>query len=109
MFYFSANRDERRGWLGDASLTADEALFNFDLIKFYHNYLTSITDNQRSDGAITNVASSSDYLIHPDWRGRFPTDSNWGTALATITWHIYRHYNDKQTLIDYYDHIVAYI
>ncbi|CAF3947905.1 unnamed protein product, partial [Rotaria sordida] len=32
-------RDERKGWMGDAALSVNEALYNFDLIKFYLNYL----------------------------------------------------------------------
>ena len=38
-FFCSAQRDERRGWLADAALAATQALYNFDLIKFYHNFL----------------------------------------------------------------------
>ncbi len=30
-------RDERLGWLGDAHVTAEEAMFNFDMALFYKN------------------------------------------------------------------------
>jgi hypothetical protein len=96
---FSPQRDERHAYLGDASLTVDEALYNFDLIKFYHNFLNLITDVQRDDGALPNFVPGTIY----------PADPNWGTALLTIPRHIYRHYNDVQTLIDYYNPMVAYI
>jgi len=58
-----------------------------------------ITDVQRSDGTVPNYLPGLDY----------PADPNWGTALPTITWQVYRHYKDVQTLKDYYDHIVAYV
>jgi alpha-L-rhamnosidase len=96
---FSPQRHGRRGWLADASLTTDEALHNFDLIKFYHNFLNLITDVQRSDGTVPNYIPGTDY----------PADPNWGTALPTITWQVYRHYQDIKTLENYYDHIVAYV
>jgi hypothetical protein len=32
-------RDERRGWSGDAALSADETLFNFDFYGFYTSWL----------------------------------------------------------------------
>jgi alpha-L-rhamnosidase len=35
-----AQRNERRGWMGDARLSVDEALFNFDYINFDVNFLT---------------------------------------------------------------------
>ncbi len=36
------NRDERRGWMGDAGLTAEEALFNYRMGAFYSHWLDSI-------------------------------------------------------------------
>ena len=58
-----------------------------------------IVDVQQNNGDIPDFVPGNIYDI----------DSNWGTALATITWQIYRHYNDIHTLEDYYDHIVAYV
>lgn len=37
-------RDERKGWMGDAALSADEANHNFDMAAFYKNFLRSIRD-----------------------------------------------------------------
>jgi alpha-L-rhamnosidase len=85
--------------MGDAALTVNEALYNFDLIKFYHNFLNLITDVQRDDGALPRYVPGDLY----------PAETNWGTALPTITWQVYRHYNDVKTLADYYDHIITYI
>lgn len=95
----SPARIGRRAWLGDAAMTVDEALYNFDLIKFYHNYLNLITDEQENDGEIP------DYIP----AGGYPADPNWGTALVTIAWQVYRHYNDDQTLKTYYKYIVTYV
>jgi alpha-L-rhamnosidase len=39
----------------------------------------------------------------------YPADSNWGTALSTITWQLYRHYGDSKILEEYYNPIVAYV
>ncbi|CAF1475050.1 unnamed protein product [Adineta ricciae] len=92
-------RNERRGWLGDAALSVDEALYNFDLIKFYQNFLNLIVDVQRSDGQVPNFVPGNSY----------PADSNWGTALPTITWQVYRHYHDLLTLESYYNNVVQYV
>ncbi|CAF1175379.1 unnamed protein product [Rotaria sordida] len=92
-------RNERRGWMGDAALSVDEALYNFDLIKFYHNFLDLIIDVQRDDGEVPDFVPGNSY----------PPDPNWGTALPTITWQVYRHYNDVHTLEVYYNHVVAYV
>jgi alpha-L-rhamnosidase len=95
---FSDARDERRGWMGDAALTANQALYNFDLIKFYHNFLNLIVDNELTNGEIPNYVPAGNSPSNPDWDGNYPPDSNWGTALPTIIWLIYQHYNDISTL-----------
>ena len=97
--FCSPQRHGRRAWLADASVTVDEALYNFDLIKFYHNFLNLIIDVQRKDGTIPNYLPGTDY----------PPDPNWSSALPTITWQVYRHYKNVQTLADNYNPIVAYV
>jgi len=86
--------------MGDAALVVNEALYNFDLIKFFLNFLNLIGDVQLTNGAIPDVVPNG---------GGYPADPNWGTALPTITWQLYRHYGDSQILADYYDHVRAYI
>jgi alpha-L-rhamnosidase len=105
----SAQRDERRGWLADAALAATQALYNFDLIKFYCNYLNRIADDQRSDGELSEFSPSSDNGSFPTTTSKYPAEANWGSALPTITWLIYLHYKDVQTLQDYYKNNVAYV
>ncbi|CAF3720497.1 unnamed protein product [Rotaria sp. Silwood1] len=94
-------RDERKGWMGDAALSINEALYNFDLIKFYLNFLTLIMDIQLKAGFVPDTV--------PLTFGIYPADPNWGTALPTITWQLYRHYNDIQILRDHYASIRAYV
>ena len=94
-------RNERRGWMGDAGLSIDEALFNFDYINFYLNFLTMIADNQRSDGAISDTV--------PFTVGFAPADPNWGTAYVTIPWFLYEHTGDLSIIEKYYTGIQAWI
>ena len=44
-----------RGWMGDAGLSIDETLFNFDYVNFYLNFLTMISDNQLPDGSVSDT------------------------------------------------------
>ena len=48
-------RDERKGWMGDAGLTVDEGLFNFDTAPFYINFLNLIRDVQLDNGQVPNT------------------------------------------------------
>src|SRR4051812_7736320 len=97
--YFSPQRNERRGWMGDAALTVNEALYNFDLVKFYLNFLTLIGDVQLDDGQIPDFVPGNSYNPDP----------NWGTALPTITWQLYLHTKDSTILETYYNSVRAYV
>jgi len=87
-------RDERKGWMGDAGLTIDESLYNFDNSNFYRNFLDLIHDIQTEDGQVSDTV--------PLTYGRFPADPNWGTAYPTITWMLYDHYGDSSILQKHY-------
>ena len=79
----------------------NEALYNFDLIKLYINFLHSIVDSQGTDGAVPDTVPFND--------GDYPADPNWGSAFSTIAWQLYRHYNDVQILSAFYSNIRAYV
>ncbi len=64
--------------MGDAQLTADEALYNFDLIKLYHNFLNLIVDNQLDTGELPNYVPAGNGPSSPDWGQNYPADPNWG-------------------------------
>ena len=87
--------------MGDAALTVNEALYNFDLTKFYINFLHSIVDSQGADGAVPDTVPFSD--------GDYPADPNWGSALPTIAWQVYRHSNDPEILSTFYANIQKYV
>ncbi|CAF1232158.1 unnamed protein product [Rotaria sp. Silwood1] len=94
-------RNERRGWMGDAGLSIDEVLYNFDYVAFYLNFLTMIADNQGSDGAVSDTV--------PFTVGTSPADPNWGSAYAIITWYLYDHTGDITIIEKYYNGIQAWI
>jgi len=94
-------RAERQGWMGDAQLTVEEAIFNFDMARFYTKYLRDIQLSQKEDGSISDV-------VPPYW-SLYPADPAWGTAYITIAWYLYYYYNDIQVLRDHYDSMKKYI
>ena len=88
-------RDERMGWMGDAQLVAEEAIYNFDMAAFYAKYLQDIKDAQKQDGSLSDV-------IPPYWP-LYPADPAWGTAYITLAWEMYRYYGDLELLEYHYD------
>ncbi len=94
-------RDERMGWMGDAQVTAEEAIMNFDMAAFYTNFLRSIRDVQGDDGSITDTV--------PHIWGSRPADPAWGTAYPLIAWYMYQYYGDRRILEEHYDGLKKYV
>jgi alpha-L-rhamnosidase len=94
-------RDERMGWLGDAHLTAEQAMMNFDMGAFYTKFIRDIQDVQDKEGALTDTV--------PHIWGRRPADPAWGTAYPLLCWYMYRYYGDKSLLESQYDGVKEYV
>jgi alpha-L-rhamnosidase len=90
-------RDERKGWTGDASLTVDEALYNFKLAPFYYNFLNLMRAEQSDKGEIPDTVPYS--------FGSRTGDPSWGSAYNTIAWQLYLHYGDTDILKNHYPSI----
>jgi alpha-L-rhamnosidase len=82
------------GWLGDAQLTAEEAIHNFDMAAFYTKWNRDIREAQKEDGSLPNV-------VPPFWN-IYPADPAWGTACIVIPWHLYLYYGDRRILEESY-------
>ncbi|WP_449462296.1 family 78 glycoside hydrolase catalytic domain [Tardisphaera miroshnichenkoae] len=94
-------RDERMGWMGDADLSAEEAIFNFWMPAFYENWVSEMRESQLEDGEISDV-------VPPFWKN-YPSDPAWGIAFIEIPWLLYVHYGDKKVLEENYDSIKKYV
>jgi alpha-L-rhamnosidase len=88
-------RDERLGWTGDAQLTVEEALYNFDAAPFFAKYVRDIRVAQREDGALPNFA--------PSCESSFPSDPAWGIAGIIVPWYLYLHCGDRRILEENYE------
>ena len=51
-------RDERRGWMGDAALAAELAVYNFGMGAIYSRWLLQIADAAHDDGSVPNFVPS---------------------------------------------------
>ena len=94
-------RDERMGWMGDAQVTAEEAMLNFDMAAFYTNFVRDIQDVQDPDGTITDTV--------PFKYGSRPADPAWGTAYPLICWYMWEQYGDRRILEENYAGLKKYV
>jgi len=94
-------RDERLGWMGDAHVTAEEAMLNFDMPLFYKNWLAGIRDNQNQLGDIP-------YISPRPFTDGFGTPA-WSSAYILILWYYYQQYGDTQILAEHYNAMKKYV
>ncbi len=95
-------RDERHGWMGDAHLSAEEAILNFDMAAFYTNYLRSIRLAQKEDGNLPDI-------VPPYLPMCYPADPAWGSAYNIIGWYLFQYYGDRRVLERHYEGMKAYV
>jgi len=94
-------RSERLGWMGDAQVTAEEAMLNFDMAAFYTNFIRDMRDVQGPDGTITDIV--------PHLGDGRPADPAWGTAYPLICWYMYEQYGDRRILEEDYEGLKKYV
>jgi alpha-L-rhamnosidase len=94
-------RDERQGWLGDAQLTAEEAMMNFDMAAFYTNFIRDIRDAQNAEGAIPETV--------PYKYGGLPGDLGWESAYPLLCWYMWEQYGDRRILEENYEGLKKYV
>jgi alpha-L-rhamnosidase len=96
-------RDERRGWTGDAALTAEEAVYNFMMGAVYTRWLLQYEDDQTATGASNNfVPALATGAGAPNWQSAYPS----------IVWALFKYYGDigpaethHASLVKYYDNL----
>jgi alpha-L-rhamnosidase len=91
----NCQRSERMGWMGDAQLSVEEAVHNFDMAAFYTKWIRDIKEAQKEDGSLPNV-------VPLYWTMGYPADPAWGTACIVIPWHLYLYYGDRRILEENY-------
>ena len=94
-------RDERLGWFGDAQVTAEEAMFNFDMALFYRNWLRGIRANQDEASRDIPIISPRPYIKDEG--------VEWSSSFFTIVWHAYQYYGDEQILTANYAAMKQYM
>jgi alpha-L-rhamnosidase len=94
-------RDERMGWMGDAQLAAEEALYNFHITPFFAKYLRDIQVSQKEDGSLSDV-------VPPYW-ALYPADPAWGSAYITIAWYCFLFTGDTRLLEEHFEGMSRYI
>ena len=94
-------RDERLGWLGDAQVTAEEAMLNFNMALFYENWLEGIRENQDEKTGDIPIISPRPYIKDDG--------IEWSSTYIFMLWQYYTFYGDKRILSHHYPAMKRYM
>jgi alpha-L-rhamnosidase len=94
---------EKNGWTGDAHISCELGLWNYDGIMPYRKWLQDLRDEQRPTGELPGIVPTSGWGYH--W-GNGPA---WDSALPIIAWTLYEYYGDTTVLKENYDAVKLYV
>jgi len=94
---------EKNGWTGDAHITSETGLYNFEGITIYEKWLADHRDEQQTNGVLPSIIPSS------DWGYAWGNGPDWTSSIAIIPWNIYLFYGDSKLLEDCYENIKRYV
>lgn len=90
---------EKNGWTGDASLSSEQTLLNFDPMPAYHKWMADFKDAQKPNGCLPCVVPST------GWGYGWGNGPDWSSALTLIPWYTYLYCGDKTILENNYETI----
>lgn len=94
-------RDERLGWLGDRATGALGECYLFDNHLLYAKWIRDITETQRADSVISDVA--------PRYWSVYNDNVTWPMAWYTVAGMLYDHYGDPRPIQHNYQPMRAFM
>ena len=93
-------RNERQGWLNDITVRIGQALYNFNLSRFYPKFIEDINDTQKPDGSIYDTA--------PRRGGYNPADPV-DVSYLLLALKCYEFYGNKMIIHRNYENLKAWV
>lgn len=94
---------EQNGWTGDAQLSCEQALMNFDMTAVYRRWLNDFRDVQRPSGQLPGIVPS------PGWGYNWGSGPAWDSALILIPLYVWRYTGNDCILRDVWDCMERYM
>lgn len=94
---------EQNGWTGDAQLSSEAAMMNYDMVSAYQKWMNDFKDMQRPNGQLPGVIPSA------DWGFNFGSGPAWDSALFVIPWNVYKFTGDKSLIETMWQNMLTYM
>lgn len=104
-FYFPTDcpHREKNGWTGDASLSAEQLLLNFDCKESLKEWLRNIKKAQNTEGAIPGIIPTG------GWGFEWGNGPAWDAVIVNLPYYIYKYDGDISAFTENVDMIYKYL
>ena len=100
---------ERRGWLGDAQVSLDTVLANFDAAAFYTKWVRDLGDAQMYNAAVLNASGALPDCVPYYGHGHLESDPGWGIAAWRVPIALATLYDDVEIVASFYQSLRKYM
>lgn len=91
---------EKNGWMGDANVIAETALFNFDMTSFFEKWIQDMRDCMPPDGPMPQIVPTGGWGMC--------NSPEWNSAYVFIPWELYKYDGDRRILEENYPDFKKY-
>ena len=104
-YYFPTDcpHREKNGWTGDASLSAEQMLLNFDIAESLREWLRCIRASQRNDGAIPGIVPTC------GWGFAWGNGPSWDAVIVDLPYYIYKYDRNTDVICENADMTTKYL
>ena len=95
---------EQNGWTGDAQLSAEQSLINFDMTECYRKWMYDFKDAQRPSGQLPGMIPTTVEEWYNNCNG-----PAWDSAIILIPWYVYKYTHDKSLIIEMWENMQRYM
>ncbi len=94
---------EQNGWTGDALISAEQALMNFDMTAAYRKWLRDFADCQRPSGQVPGIVPTG------GWGFNWGSGPAWDSALILIPYYVWKYTGDLSLAQEFWPNMTRYM
>jgi alpha-L-rhamnosidase len=94
---------EKNGWMADAHLACETALWNYDAVTAYEKWLNDMADEQQADGKLPGIVPTG------GWGYAWGNGPAWDSAFLIIPDYLHLYYGDSRMRKRLYDQHRRYV
>ena len=94
---------EQNGWTGDALLSCEQALMNYEIKEAYRKWLLDFKDAQRPSGQLPGIVPT------PGWGYNWGSGPAWDSSIILMPYYIYQNTGDYSIICDMFENMERYM